>query len=336
MGASIELTDSIKDICREIVGNHIPDEIPYFESVWVAFWDSLRCATVEQIPETASWRLTDDPIHHLGAIGRQHDQTVDTFYAIGTLCITTARLLQNLSPLEFDESTVEETMLIVSENIGTPQYLSSAILSDAASLLRSTILTSTEVSALQAKAELSEDGSKRQAEHAGVDGVEYVYVTRLTNSEKYKKDHRCKLRGARSIPKRGDYAIVVNEPDNRLTIKEGRKSKNYEILDLMLSQRIWLYLSMKNVGGSFTLADISALRRSDKGIEPSTLYHYRGSLKQEREGKPSLDILSKVFPDAKEETYYPPINGWSFCWIRARRKHEESMLLKGSRKAPST
>ena len=107
MNEALALTEKVKAICREIVGNQIPEEMPYFESVWTAFWDSLECTTVEQIQEAVSWRLSDDPILHLGAIGGQHDQTVDTFYAIGTLCIATARIVQNASTSDFDKSTVE-------------------------------------------------------------------------------------------------------------------------------------------------------------------------------------------------------------------------------------
>lgn len=335
MGQAIELTDRVKEICREIVSNHVPEEVPFFESIWVSFWGSMKCVTVEQISESVSWRLTDEPIRYLGAIGGQHDQTVDTFYAIGTLCITTARLIQNTSPSDFDVSVIEDTMVAVSASIGTPQYLSSAIVKDAASLLRNIISTSPEDLARQVGRRSTEHGPKSQVARAGVDGADYVYVDRLTASLKYKKGHRCKLRGARSIPKRGDYAIVVNEPDNCLTIKKGRKSIEYEISDLMLSQRIWLYLSMKNVGGSFTLADIAALRRSDKGIEPKTLYHYRASLSQSRKGKPSLVILNDLLPEAKEETYYPPKQGWSFCWIRIPKTYEQSVLLKGSRRLSS-
>lgn len=300
----------MKTLCREFVTAKLPHELGYFDSVWDAFWMALDCQNIEELPLSLSWMDEEEPIRALGAISGQQNQVVDSLYAIGTLCVTAARVMQTSSEPDFDARHVHDVMMNVATSLAAPKHISNGM-EPFVRGLHSIVLSESGI-AIDEKME-------QVASNHGVKAHEEFVVQGLYKSKPFGPMPK-PLQDALKESKKRKYDIVVDEPN--WTILTSAREDPLEIPDLEIRQRYLLWFAVTNVGNppldrNLFFEDCPSAVHLD-----AEHYHQElGHLADELGG----DIRKRMISHKARNKIFIPKHTWSYYWIRS--KDEQTRLL---------
>ena len=116
-----QLTERVQSVCRTLVGDHLPYEADLLDPVWDAFWQSVDCSAIEELPESLEWRLDSEPIRNLGATGDGSGREIDTLYVVGVIVQAVAKLLGRTG--ELTTSDIEQVLSAEATRAEAPAHL---------------------------------------------------------------------------------------------------------------------------------------------------------------------------------------------------------------------
>jgi len=111
--------ERMRDACR-IVAANLEHEIDVFDVVWETFWQRIGHANLEDV-EVREWKMLETSLAHLGALGGEETQALDTLYVIASMVQAAASLLKTDS--EITTVDVATELSAAASRTGAPPHI---------------------------------------------------------------------------------------------------------------------------------------------------------------------------------------------------------------------
>ncbi len=327
-------TSAVRTICLRIVKVHLKYEESLFDAMWEAFWTTVGCTELYELPARFRGLKGTSAITKIGAVAPA-EMAFDSLYVIAAMSQAGALLMMRESPPSVDD--VRATIETVCSRITVPAHIISILQKHGAALLAAQL----EASALGG---VATESVVREPAFVRHDAWEKVVPSEGTAQTK--KDDRqkvvvecCDLRAdyykpeesARSVVvsgyKRQDYVLYVDEADEHgIYVRQRlvawaklKRSHLYCLGEILVAHRHKSVLSYNSVG--VTCCDIINEQRGDLESGGKRVYQELNR------------ILRGVFKNhiraERKAGYYVIDRRVKYCWIR--EKNEKSRLLRYQR-----